>query len=165
MENQKQWYIFRHGLATHSKTGYGDQIYTAQVLPEGIPPIQRLGQYMTMIPYDTGVRSEFLRCQQTAGIVSEATGRAFTTDARLNEAVSEPFESVRERVRHFVDDMKASEHRHIWVCTHGIIIAALKNLILHGEFTRRDELDYVLPGQLLILRDGAAEVVRFDEVL
>ncbi|MBL8133047.1 MAG: histidine phosphatase family protein [Anaerolineae bacterium] len=165
MSNEKQWYIFRHGLATHSKTGYGDRIYSAEVLPEGIPPIQRLGQYMTLLPYDYGARSEFLRCQQTAGIVTEATGRSFTPDARLNEHVSEPFEAVRDRVQRFVDEMNGSPYQHIWVCTHGMIIAALKNLILHGSFTRRDELDYTQPGQLLILRGGAAEVVRFDEVL
>jgi len=160
------WYIFRHGLATKSKMGYGDRIVTAEVLPEGIPPVQRLGTYMTRLPYDAGARSEFLRCQQTAAIVTEATGRAFTADPRLNEQVSESFEVVRDRVRAFVESMRAAGHGHIWVCTHGVVIAALRHLITRGDFQRRDELDYVQPGQLLVIRpDNAIEVIRFDELV
>lgn len=160
----KHWYIFRHGLATHSKNGYGDKILTAEVLPEGIPPVQRIGQYLTLMPYDYGARSEFLRCQQTAAIVTEITGRAFTPDTRLNEQYQEPFESVRDRVRAFVDDMNASEHTHIWVCTHGVVIAALKHLITRGDFARSDENDYIQPGEVLLIRDGQTEVVKFEVV-
>ncbi len=160
------WYIFRHGLATRSKMGYGDQIITAQVLPEGIPPVQRLGAYMAHLPYSVGYRSEFLRCEQTAAIVTEATGRAFTPDPRLNEMVHEPFEEVRARIGAFVAEVSASGHEHIWVCTHGIVIAGLRHWVLRGDYQRRDELDYIQPGQLLILRpDRTVEVLKFDEVV
>jgi broad specificity phosphatase PhoE len=160
----KHWYIFRHGLATHSKNGYGDKILTAEVLPEGIPPVQRIGQYLTLMPYDYGARSEFLRCQQTAAIVTEITGRAFTPDKRLNEHYQETFESVRDRVRLFVDEMNAAPHTHIWVCTHGAVIAALKHLITRGDFTRGDENDYIQPGEILLIKDGKPEVVTFEVV-
>lgn len=160
----KHWYIFRHGLATHSKNGYGDKILTAEVLPEGIPPVQRIGQYLTLMPYDYGARSEFLRCQQTAAIVTDITGRAFTADKRLNEQYQEPFEAVRDRVRAFVDEMNASAHTHIWVCTHGVVIAALKHLITRGDFARSDENDYIQPGEVLLIRDGEPEVVKFEVV-
>jgi broad specificity phosphatase PhoE len=160
------WYIFRHGLATKSKMGYGDRIITAEVLPEGIPPVQRMGTYMKTLPYSVGWRSEFLRCQQTAAIVTEATGNPFTPDPRLNEQVTEPFEVVRDRVRAFVQDGRESGQPHLWVCTHGIVIAALRHLITRGDFSRRDELDYTQPGQLLIIRpDLTHEVVKFDEVV
>lgn len=159
------WYIFRHGLATHSKTGYGDQIVTAQVLPEGIPPVQRLARYMQPLPYDHGVRSEFLRCQQTAAIVTEITGRAFVTDVRLNEAVNESFESVRERVGAFVTEMQAASYEHLWVCTHGIVIAALKHWITEGDFKKRDENDYIMPGELLKIAGTTPQVVRFEPVM
>ena len=160
----KHWYIFRHGLATHSKNGYGDKILTAEVLPEGIPPVQRIGQYLTLMPYDYGARSEFLRCQQTAAIVTDITGRAFTPDKRLNEQYQETFESVRDRVRLFVDEMNASSHTHIWVCTHGIVIAALKHLITRGSFERNDENDYIQPGEVLLIRDNQPEVVKFEVI-
>ncbi|MEM7030344.1 MAG: histidine phosphatase family protein, partial [Chloroflexota bacterium] len=64
------YYIFRHGLATHSKTGYGDDILTAEVLPEAIPKVKRLGQYLKDFEADYHVRSELIRCRQTADIVA-----------------------------------------------------------------------------------------------
>lgn len=162
---RKHWYIFRHGLATHSKTGYGDRIYDAEVLPEGIPPVERLARYMTTLPYDHGLRSEFLRCQQTAAIVTTTTGRAFTADARLNEAVKEPFHEVRERVQGFVDDLEAASYQHIWICTHGIIIAGLKNWLTVGNFAPKHENDYIQPGELLRITPDGFEIVKFDPVV
>lgn len=165
MPNNKQWYIFRHGLATHSKNGYGDKILTAEVLPEGIPPVRRLGEYMKHLPFDYGVRSELIRCQQTAGIVSEITGRAFVADSRINEQYQETFEQVRARVQDFVNEMSHTPDYHIWICTHGVIIAALKSLLLRGEFLPKDANDYVEPGQLLIIQGQDAEVIRFDQIV
>jgi broad specificity phosphatase PhoE len=165
LNSDKHWYIFRHGLATHSKNGYGDQILTAQVLPEGRPPIERLGVYMQAMPYEVGYRSEFLRCQQTAQIVSDATGNPFTPDARLNEMYQETFENVQERVSAFVADVNASPHTHIWVCTHGIVIAALRHYILDGEFHRAQENDYTQTGELLLIANGKDEVLNFREVV
>lgn len=163
IQNTKNWYIFRHGLATHSTQGYGDRILTAEVLPEGIPPIRRLGRYMQSVPFDDGVRSELIRCQQTAAIVTEATGRQFRADPRLNEQYRESFEVVRDRVHSFVEETLATPAQHIWVCTHGVIIAALKSFLTHGDFRRGDETDYTLPGQLLIIRGEDPDVIKFDE--
>lgn len=166
MTNTTQhWTIFRHGLATLSKRGYGDKIITAEVLPEGIPPVRRIGAYLKGRPCDFAVRSEFLRCQQTADIVTEITGQPFISDPRLNEMVHETFEQIQDRVYAFVQEMRGSTYSHIWVCTHGIIIAALKSYLLKGSFARKDELDYVLPGQLLLIEGKQVEVMRFDEVV
>jgi broad specificity phosphatase PhoE len=163
--NVKHWYIFRHGLATRDPRGYGNRVLTAEVLPEGIPPVRRLGEYLKEAPYDYGVRSEILRCQQTAGIVTEITGRTFVTDSRLNEIYQESFDQVRDRVREFVQEMSTSPYEHVWVCTHGIVIAALRHLLTRGEFAPKDALDYVLPGQLLLIHGEEIEVVRLDEEL
>lgn len=152
MHPDQTWYIFRHGLATRSRTGYGDQILTAELLPEGIPPIERLAAHMTAYPYDIGLRSELIRCQQTAEIVSRVTGHPFAADARLNEPIQEPFDSMRERVRAFIAEYAASPYRHLWICTHGAIIAALKHLLTRGEFTQPSQNDYTQPGELLIVR-------------
>ena len=161
----KHWYIFRHGLATHSKNGYGDQILTAQVLPEGRPPIERLGVYMRVLPYEVGYRSHLLRCEKTAQIVTDATGNPFMPDARLNEQYQETFESVHDRVQAFVADANASPHTYIWVCTHGVIIAALRHFILDGQFWRSMENNYTQPGELLMIANGKDEVLNFREVV
>jgi len=160
--SDKNWYIFRHGLATLSKRGYGDQIRTAQVLPEGIPPVQRLARYLDTCAYDWGVRSEFLRCAQTADIVTVITGRTFVTDARLNERVEEPFDTIRDRVKAFIDEMEKTPHQHIWVCTHGIVIAALRSWLVRGEFSRQYENDYIQPGELLKIAPEGVDVVKFE---
>ncbi|MGQ9909187.1 MAG: histidine phosphatase family protein [Candidatus Flexifilum sp.] len=152
MHAEQTWYIFRHGLATRSRTGYGDQILTATLLPEGIPPIERLAEHMKAYPCDIGLRSELIRCQQTADIVSRATGYPFAPDPRLNETIDETFDSLRERVRAFIADYAASPHRHLWICTHGAVIAALKHLLTRGEFTPPSQNDYTQPGELLIVR-------------
>lgn len=161
MNVTKHWYIFRHGLATHSKNGYGAQIRTAQVLPEGIPPVQRLARFLETCPYDWGARSEFLRCQQTAQIVTDITGRTFVADPRLNERVDEPFNEIVDRVKAFIDDVNVTEHQHVWVCTHGIVIAALKSWLTRGEFSRQYENDYIQPGELLKITPEGVEVVKF----
>ncbi|MDX2161050.1 MAG: histidine phosphatase family protein [bacterium] len=165
--NGKAWTIFRHGLATHSKTGYGDQIWTAQVLPEGIPPIQRLAGFLQHegTRPDMAACSELLRCRQTAAIVTAATGVAFTPDARLNEQIDETFDQVRERVRGFIAAVNASPHQSIWVCTHGAIIAALKNLLTVGLFTPSDALDYTKPGEILRIAGDRVEIFRFNDVV
>lgn len=165
MRADQTWYIFRHGLATRSRTGYGDQILTAQLLPEGIPPIERLGAHMTAYPYDVGLRSELIRCQQTADIVTAATGRTFTIDTRLNEQIDETFDVMRERVRAFISEYAAAPYQHLWICTHGAIIAALKHLLTRGEFTQPSQNDYTQPGELLIVRgpefNPRTEVLNF----
>lgn len=158
----KNWYIFRHGLATRSRNGYGAQIRTAEVLPEGIPPVQRLARFLDTCPYDWGARSEFLRCQQTAQIVADITGRGFVADPRLNERVDEPFHEISERVKDFIDGVERTAHQHVWVCTHGIVIAALKSWLTRGDFSRQYENDYIQPGELLKVTPEGVEVVKFE---
>ncbi|MBE2271498.1 MAG: histidine phosphatase family protein [Anaerolinea sp.] len=163
IRSSQQWFIFRHGLATRSKTGYGDQILTAEVLPEGIPPVRTLAAHLRDKPYDFGACSELIRCQQTAGIVTEITGRTFVTDGRLNEQIKESYDSVRARVRDFVTEIGASPHEHVWICTHGAIIAALKHYLTKGDESRINEMDYIQPGELLVIKEGQAEVIRFPQ--
>ena len=43
-------YIIRHGMAVYPNQGYGNRVLTAELLPEGIPPIQRLARYLTSRP-------------------------------------------------------------------------------------------------------------------
>src|SRR5215213_4420037 len=104
-------YIIRHGMAVHPSEGYGSRVLTAELLPEGIPPIQRLARYLTLMPSDYQACSEVLRCRQTAAIITEATGKPFVVDPRLREYHQESFADFSERVKNFADEIRQSEYQ------------------------------------------------------
>jgi broad specificity phosphatase PhoE len=170
------FYIFRHGLATLSTSGYGDQIYSAPLLPEAVPPITHLAEYLKPIPSRLNFSSEILRCHQTADLVTQVTGKTFLFDERLNEYHQETFTEFSSRVTEFLrfvidlaDDSATNSHdsprfENILICTHGAVIACLKNLLLKDSFTTDDELDYTMPGELMILQNGELQVIDFTEV-
>lgn len=157
-------YIFRHGLATHSKEGYGDEILTARVLPEGIPPIERMAEYLKNVSSDFSVSSEILRCRQTAEIVEKIAGHRFAADKRLNEYHQESFEQFRKRVQLFVNEIRGSSHETILICTHGAVMAGIKNLLLNSMFTENMLPDYVDTGVLLTIKGKYVSLLDFNSV-
>lgn len=166
--------IFRHGIATHSTTGYGDQIMTAGLLPEAYPVIQRLAEHLAPIRSQLNFSSEVLRCRQTAEIVTKHAGKFFRFDARLNEYHLESFEEFAARVRNVLEDLVTdadylAEEKQLpngsatlMICTHGAVIAALKHFLLEDHFLQKDELDYTLPGQLLDISGKSFSVLDFN---
>lgn len=158
------FYIFRHGMAVHPNESYGSRILTAELLPEGIPPIQRLARYLVHVSSDYQVCSEVLRCRQTAAIVTEATGKEFLIDPRLKEYYQESFDDLAERTRSFYEEIQQSGYQNVMICTHGAVIAALKHYLTEGQFTRRHETDYIQTGQLLLIRDDqSTNVLDFND--
>ena len=158
----KTFYIFRHGLATHSKTGYGSEVLTAGILPEAVPSIERLGTYLKDVKSDYNVRSEIPRCQQTAEIVANATNQPFVADARINEYHNETFDEMKERVQAFLTELQAKPYETVMICSHGMIIAALSNFITKGEFSKANETDFPPPAGLFIISDGEIEKITLD---
>lgn len=157
-------YIFRHGMAVHPHEGYGSRVLTAELLPEGIPPIRRLAHYLRGVPSDYQACSEVLRCRQTAGIVTEITGKPFVIDPRLREYHQERFEELAERTRAFADELAQRRASNPLVCTHGAVIAALRHYLLDGRFDRAHETDYVQTGQMLVIHDdNSVEVLDFND--
>lgn len=159
------FFIFRHGLATLSTAGYGDQVYSAPLLDQGIPSIDRLATYLQTQPCDVGYSSEVLRCRQTAEIVTRFTGKQFQFDKRLNEYHQEEFTAFVARVTDFLNTLPpaaSSAPQSVWICTHGAVIAALKHLLLDGIFTQDQELDYTKPGEILEIVDGQIQVHSFN---
>ncbi len=155
-----QFFIFRHGLATLSTSGYGEQILSAALLPEGVPAVERLGQFLKEMPTDFHFSSEVPRCRQTAEIVQKITGKKFQFDARLNEYHQEPFVQFADRVEGFLNDVIERGDRYkahladdvpvsIVICTHGAVIAGIKHFLLEGTFSQEYQLDYTQPGELL----------------
>lgn len=163
--DDKIFYIVRHGLATHSTTGYGDNVYTATLLPEGILPIEHMAEYLQTIPTNIHVSSEIIRARQTATIISKKTGKIFVFDKRLNEywpESPEPFPAFHDRIKNFLDEIKIKKEKHILIVTHGAVIAALKNFILTGTFDASLLFDFPLCGNLLIVTNGNSEVINFN---
>jgi broad specificity phosphatase PhoE len=157
------FYIFRHGMAVHPNEGYGSRVLTAELLPEGIPPIQRLARYLLHAPSDYQVCSEVLRCRQTAAIVTETTSKGFVIDPRLKEYYQESFDELAERTKAFTDEIQQGGYQNVMICTHGSVIAALKHYLTDGHFDRRHETDYIQTGQLLVINDDkTVEVVDFN---
>jgi broad specificity phosphatase PhoE len=157
------FYLTRHALATHSTTGYGDEILSAQILPEGIPPIKSMAHFLKDIPTDQNVSSEVLRCQQTAKIISQITHKKFTPDARLNEFYQDTWKTFEERVLSFLSDCLFSNQKKILLCTHGAVIAVLKNHLTKGFFEVSNEFDYPQTGELWIIQNRKLEKKNFNE--
>ena len=166
----KNYYIFRHGLATHSTTGYGDEIFSAHILPEGKKAIERMAEYLKNISTDFNVSSELIRCQETAEIVSRVTGKKFATDSRINEYSAEEnysnesFEAFRQRLLTFLLELEQDEAKQtIIICTHGAVIAGIKHILTEGRFTTDSRFDFPAPGVLIIVKpDGTIKEMDFN---
>ncbi len=161
----KTFYLFRHGLATHSTHGYGDKIITAEILPEGILPIKRMAMFLKTIPSDFQVCSEFIRCRQTAEIVTNIAGKRFMFDGAINEyapELKEPFNNFQNRVKHFLKDLQQKPFQNIVICTHGAVIAAIKHLIVDGYFREKDLLNFPPCGALLIIEAKTVKQIDFN---
>ena len=161
----KTFYLFRHGLATHSHFGYGDKIVTAEILPVGIPPIERMATFLKDIPSDYNVSSEFLRCQQTTKIISDITKKQFVRDPRLNEYYNESFGEFRTRVKSFLQEIEAKPYKDIIICTHAAVIAALKNLITNNSFYIFQQFTYPKTGVLMIIKNNNIEKMDFNKLM
>lgn len=166
----KTYYILRHALATHSTTGYGDEIVSAHILPEGRKAIERMAKYFTDIPSDANITSELIRCRETAKIITDTTGKSFITDKRLNEYSAEEnysnesFEQFRQRLLLFLLDLEQDETKQtILICTHGATMAGLKHILIEGRFTTDNRFDFPAPGVLLNIKsDGTVEEKDFN---
>lgn len=151
--NNNTFYFFRHGETFYSKNNvpYGNDVHLAEILPEGIPAIERLGQKLATFPLDVGYSSTYHRVLQTVEIVNTHLNIRFGKDHRLDEmSVEESIEDVGKRVQAFLEDPNVLKNKHIAVCTHGAVLAAAKHLIQTGVFTPYDLPDYPKPGVLWI---------------
>lgn len=157
------WYLFRHALATYSTQGYGEEILTASILPEAIPSIEKLAQHLNSVSKSLNLRSELARCEQTTDIITKITGKVFVPDKRLNEFYRETYDALRKRIWNFVDEMFQTKRENLLLCTHGIVIAAIKHILLAGDFSEKHLLDYPACGELLIIKDKKEEVISFND--
>lgn len=161
----KNYYIFRHGQtwATKLKRWYWHTLYSAPILEEGKPAIKRLANYLKDIPTDYNVCSPFLRCRQTAEIVSKITGKKFDLDRRIREY--EFFEIpyfLKKRVVSFLIQMENSPHENILICTHAVIIQMMIQFLTSGKISLRDRIEAPVPGVLTIIENKKLKQLNFN---
>jgi broad specificity phosphatase PhoE len=159
-----RYYIFRHGdtFYTKNRQPYPEDNFSVEILPQGIPALEKIGAYLKNIPVDYSVSSKYLRCQQSNKIVSEISGLKFEKDARLNEFSHEDFDNFVERLESFVNEMEEKRYQTIVICTHGGVIAGLKNILMGSEYEKSEMVDYPIPGVLTIVEDKKIEEIDFN---
>lgn len=157
------YYIFRHGetFATKRWKGfYGWRVFSAPILQEETPMLYRMAEYLKDKPTDFNASSTILRCRQTAGIISEVTGKEFSYDVRLREFFFETFGQLRRRVRSFLEEVDAQHYRSVAICTHGAVITQLTKQLLSTS-TIPIKRVFPKPGELYIIKNGSLEKISF----
>ncbi len=163
--SSNKYYIVRHGetFASLNSVPYGDQQETAEILPEGVPAIKRLAEYLKTVPTDINYTSRFLRCLQTSQAINQITGKEFEKHKLLGEYVEPTFDEFKERMQTLVTELEQAEKTTYLLCTHGGIISALKHLLIFGEYEESDLMDYPVPGTLMIISSSGSEVINFNQ--
>ena len=152
--------IFRHGETYQSKFNvvYGAEELTAEVLPEAVPTVERIGEYLKSVPTEANFTSEYLRCRQTAEIIESVSGKKFQSTPLLNEFVAGQFSDLQDRGLKFLEMVEDKRFDQVVVCTHGAVMACLKHLVMEGDFLERDLFDYPATGVVWeISKEGLTE--------
>ena len=160
------YYIFRHGETYFSKNEvpYGENIESAEILPEAIPAIKKLAEFLKGKGIDAYYSSPYLRCRQTTKMFSEIISKDFIFYENLGEFRRER-ETIEEfilRTKGFLESLKKKDYKNIAICTHGYVVSALRELVLQG-FVQKERLDdYPKTGVIMHIENGEAAYVDFN---
>ncbi len=159
------WYICRHGQTYFSKNDidYGREIHSAEILDEGRPVTKKIAHFLSGIPTDVNLCSEYKRCRQTAEIISKITNKEFIFDSRLNEYFDESFDHLRSRVQNLIQEMEEKKYKNILIVTHGGVMSALKYLLTVGKYEDKNLMDYPPTGNVLKITNNNLEILNFNE--
>lgn len=164
------FYIFRHGDTERTNNllfkfliGIKDS-RNLKILPKAVPALKKIGEFLKNIPTNENFRSPYLRCEESAQIVSEYSKKKFIVDNRIREfeANGEKFSDFYKRVSSFLNDVQKKNYPAVSICTHGAVIAALKYMIIYGSFHHFQVFDYPSPGEVLIIKDKKVERIDFN---
>ncbi|OGM20638.1 hypothetical protein A2955_02965 [Candidatus Woesebacteria bacterium RIFCSPLOWO2_01_FULL_37_19] len=162
------YYIFRHGETHESKykINYGENIETAEILPEATPVTKRLAYYLKNERVGAYFSSPYLRCKQTMEIIKKITGKGVVYDKRIGEEKVnrnlETFEDMFARVKEFHNSLIQKNIKSASICTHGGPIAILSSLILSGKVNQDDLSNYPKTGVLLVIEEGKLKSLDFN---
>lgn len=159
-----RFYIFRHGQTFSTKFGrpYGLAVFSAGILDEGKPALNKMGQYLKKVPSDFNVSSPFRRCKQTVEIISTESGKTFYFDKRLGEYLLETRGNFRKRIKSLILEVESLGYEHVLICTHGAVISEMMDLLLPGVYNVSNTFKFPDPGILIIAGDGKYEEISFN---
>lgn len=159
-----KYYIFRHGQTRNSKfhLPYPKDNRLIKILPDSVPALKKMAKYLKKIKPDLSVSSEYLRCQQTAKIITQISKLKFGKDARLNEYGDETFLEFTRRIKDFLEEVEKNKYQTVVICTHGAGIATIKNLLIKGKMKRRELPFYPKPGILLCIEGKKIQKIDFN---
>jgi broad specificity phosphatase PhoE len=165
------FYIFRHGDTIESGNllikilGRKRDSHELPILPKGLPALKKIGVYLKNISTDANFCSPYLRCMESAKIVSDITKNKYIPDERICEFDNngEKFTSFNKRVGDFLNEIDNNNYSAVSICTHGAVIAAIKHLKTNGRFFIFQGLDYPTPGNLVVIKNGKIEVLDFNK--
>lgn len=157
------FYLFRHGLATKHSKGYGAHIQTTPILPEAVPVIEKMANYLSTVPADYFASSSYIRCIQTAKIISQKTNTSFVIDPRLNEYHNITYQEFVNNITSFLKEIKSKNYKHVFICTHVAVIVATVHLLCNQTLEEKDlHTNNPMPGVLTIISDGKKEEKNFS---
>lgn len=162
------YYIFRHGETFYTKNNfpYGENFETAEILPESVPVIEKIGEYLKDKIANNNYTSPFKRALQTVEIIEKITGKKFVVDERLKEeGLSRAHETIiqlEERLKDFIIDMEKRKIENVAICSHGWPIAALIAILTKGNVTKMDLSCFPKCGVLTIIEDKRAKTLDFN---
>ncbi len=162
------FYIFRHGDTFYTKNDvpYGESFESAEILPESIPAIERVGNYLKDRIENDNYTSPFKRAVQTVEIIQKITGKKFIPDERLREEglsrAQESINQLEERLRNFLMEMNNKNAQKVAVCSHGWPIAALISVITKNKVTKMDLSSFPRCGELTIIEGASVKTLDFN---
>lgn len=163
--SSKNYYIFRHGetFATKRKVWYWHRLYSATILEEGKPSVIRLAKSLKEVNTDYNVSSPFIRCRQTAELVTSETGKKFEIDTRIGERTIQLKSTYQKKVLSFLNEMEDSNHQNILICTHSAAIKVIIKYLSKNHISNKERVKAPLPGVLTIIKNGKLEEINFNE--
>lgn len=162
------YYIFRHGETFYTKNNvpYGENFESADILPESIPVIEKIGEYLKGKISDNNYTSPFKRALQTVAIIENITMNKFISDERLREEglsrADESITELEERLKSFTSDMQKKNAGSVAVCSHGWPIAALIAILTKGNVTKMDLSCFPKCGELTIVENRTVKTLDFN---
>jgi len=158
-----KYYIFRHGQTLNSKyhLPYPKNNRQIKILPDSIPALKKMAEYLKNISSDLNASSEYLRCKQTTKIITKISGIKFSGDVRLNEFNQETFLDLTNRIKNFLEEVEKKEYQTVIICTHGAVISTIKNLLIKGRMKRIELPFYPKPGILLCIEGKKIQKIDF----
>ncbi|MCX7928717.1 MAG: histidine phosphatase family protein [Patescibacteria group bacterium] len=160
-------YIFRHGQTIESKYNLAysrERKLTAEILPETIPVIEKLGKFLSQVKTDANFTSPVKRCLQTVEIIKKVSGKEFEVDENIKEWMDpeESFESLVQRVSRFYEKISSSNYNSVALCSHGAILAGIKSFFENQNFPIQNLHDYPSPGVLIVLDSKTKNIEQIN---